>query len=104
MTRFTLSEDAKRDLDEIRRFLAGVSPRLAKRTALALQHGLRGIAANPELGARYSSLTRILGVEVRSRAAPPYRIFYRLGRTYPEIISIVHGARDIPVVLAQRFQ
>ena len=42
----------------------------------------------------HSSLTRILGVEVRSRLAYPYRFYYRLGGTAPEVIAVLHTARD----------
>jgi plasmid stabilization system protein ParE len=104
LKRFVLSEDAERDLDAIRRFLDGVSTGLARKTAIALQRGLRSIADDPQLGARHSLLTRIVGSEVRSRVAPPYRIFYRLSGTYPEVIAIIHTARDLATVLAGRFQ
>jgi plasmid stabilization system protein ParE len=49
-------------------------------------------------------LTRLLGEEVRSRLVHPYRIYYRLGASTPEVIAILHGARDQRSILGERFQ
>jgi plasmid stabilization system protein ParE len=57
----------------------------------------------PYLGLHHSELTRLLGEEVRSRLIAPYRIYYRLGRSGPEIISILHGARNQRSILTSRF-
>jgi plasmid stabilization system protein ParE len=46
----------------------------------------------------------MLGVEVRSRLTHPYRIYYRLGSATPEIIAVLHTARDTQTILAERFQ
>jgi plasmid stabilization system protein ParE len=104
LSRFTLSPSASSDLEEIDSYLRGVPIEPANRTAHLLQKGLRAVGDAPMQGMGQSELSRILGVEVKSRSAPPYRIFYRLGGRYPEVIAILHSARDIPSILRQRFQ
>jgi hypothetical protein len=51
-----------------------------------------------------SELTRIAGVEVRSRFASSYRILYTLGGSAPEIVGVLHTARDIASIMAKRLQ
>jgi len=104
MSRFFFSEAAKRDLQDIRAHLNGIAPGPDRRTTKALRKAFNGIADSPYLGAPHSTLTRLLGTEVRSRLSDPYRIFYRLDRSAPEIFAILHTARDIPAVLIDRFQ
>ena len=62
------------------------------------------IGREPYLGQPHSTLTRIVGTEVRSRLSQPYRIYYRVDGTAPEIIAILHTSRDTNFLLAERFQ
>ena len=103
MSRFLLSPDADRDLDEIQTYLENLPPIPAITGGSAIVKMLENIARDPSHGATHSNLTRVLGVEVRSRLVHPYRIFYVVGRT-PEIIAIFHTSRDIKAILTQRFQ
>lgn len=43
-----------------------------------------------------------LGAGVRSLVERPYVILYRVVDSTAEIVAIVHGARDLPAVLASR--
>jgi plasmid stabilization system protein ParE len=103
VSRFFLSAEAARDLDEILEYLDRLPDAPAERIGQSLQSMLESIAMR-SLGAPHSHLTRLLGEEVRSRLVPPYRIFYRLGKSAPEVIAILHGARDQRSIMDSRFQ
>jgi hypothetical protein len=45
-----------------------------------------------------------LEAEVRTRAFPPYRLFYRDDRGTPEIIAIIHMAQDVSAILRERLE
>ena len=104
MSRYFLSFHAKNDLDEIRIYLRAIPPQPAKRIGVRLQQAFNEIAASPQHGIAQSALTLLAGVEVRSRLCSPYRIFYISGRTVPEILGVIHTARDIATIMAGRFQ
>ena len=104
MSRLFLSGDAQRDLDEIREYHEEIPREHAERVLKSLEDMLQSIGEQPYLGTSQSALTRLLGEEVRSRLAHPYRIFYRVGKNTPEIFAILHGARDQPSILDRRFQ
>ncbi len=104
MTPFHFSAEAEIDLDEILEYLDALPVGPGDRVAQAIQEMIESIAAQPYLGTSHSSLTRLLGQEVRSRLVPPYRIYYRMGAKVPEIIAILHGARDQRSILGARFQ
>jgi hypothetical protein len=71
--------------------------------ASSLQEALDGIANYPYLGAIQSELTRRAGVEIRSRLIQSYRIIYIVGDA-PEIIGVLHTARDISGIMGRRLQ
>jgi len=97
------SAHADFDLDEVLAYIDELPERPANRILDSLEETLQSIAGHPFLGAPHSHLTRLLGEEVRSRLVAPYRIFYRMGRSTPEIISILHGARNQSAILGTRF-
>jgi len=104
MSRFYLTEHAGEDLDDIRSYFADIPDRFGLPVRQALRTMLHEIAANPQRGSSHSEGTRILGQEVRTRAVPPYRIFYRELRGVPEILAILHTAQDISAILRKRLQ
>ncbi len=104
MSRFYLTHHASEDLDEIRRYLAPVSERYAAPIRRHLRSLLHEIAAYPERGAIHSQAARIFGEEIRTRALPPYRIFYRDHNGSPEVIAIIHMARKAERILTERVQ
>lgn len=104
MKRFLLSADADRDLDEIEAYLDLLPAAASIRGGSKLLQALAKIARDHYLGAPHSNLTRLVGGEVRSRLASPYRIFYRLAGSTPEILSIPHTSRDLQTVFEERFQ
>jgi plasmid stabilization system protein ParE len=103
LTRYFLSKDAEQDLEEILVYLDGLPLEPADRIARYLQFILDRIGEQPYLGSTQSYLTRLLGQEVRSRLAYPYRIFYRFTKDVQEVFAILHGARDQISILTRRF-
>jgi plasmid stabilization system protein ParE len=104
VSRFFLTRYASQDLDEIRFYLAPVPERHAAPIRRHLRSLLHEIAAYPERGAIHSQATRIFGEEIRTRALPPYRIFYRDHNDSPEVVAILHMARDAQRILMERVQ
>ncbi len=104
MKRYHLTRDAFADLDEIRNYLDRIPERYAAPIRRGLRSLLREIAAHPHRGAGHSQATRLLSQEVRTRAMPPYRIFYRDNNGTPEVLALLHTARDIDSILAERLQ
>jgi plasmid stabilization system protein ParE len=99
-TRYYLTRDAFADLDEIRRYLDPFPERYTLPIRRGLRSLLQEIAVYPDRGANHSQATRLLG----QRALPPYRIFYRNQQGTPEVIAILHMARDVKSILAERLQ
>ena len=104
MSRFYLTRDAAADLEEIRSYLRPVPERFALPIRRGLRSLLEEIAAYPDRGANHSQATRLLGQEVRTRALPPYRIFYRDHIGTPEVLAILHMARDGDSILSERLK
>ena len=104
MSRFFLSPCAKRDLVDIKAYLDSVPQMPANKIARALQMTFRSIADNPYQGVGQSDLTRLAGVEIRSRLVHSYRILYIVGGTTPEIIGVLHTARNVASIMVKRIQ
>lgn len=104
MSRFFFSPYAKRDLVDIKAYLESVPLPPANKIARALQMTFRSIAENPYQGVGQSALTRLAGVEVRSRLVDSYRILYTVGVRVPEIIGVLHTSRNIASIMAKRLQ
>lgn len=104
MTRFVLSPFASEDLDGLIAYLEALPKRPALRIGKAIRRMLEQIGESPLLGTTQSELTRMMGFEVRSRLVESYRILYRTGGTVPEIIGVLHSARDVRKAMAKRVQ
>jgi plasmid stabilization system protein ParE len=104
MNRFVLSRHAQRDLEEIRAYSQSKPRKSHLKIGRALQKTLRSIAGAPFLGTVQSEFTRLAGTEIRSRLVDPYRIFYTVGAPTPEILAILHSARDIHSIMTVRLQ
>jgi len=102
--RFLLSAAADRDLDEILDYLDALPDQPAATIASAIQKTIRSIAMHPLRGSIQSELTRLAGVEVRSRLVHPYRFLCTVGGLVPQIIAVLHTARDIAAIMARRLQ
>ena len=104
MKRFLLSPYASRDLDEVISYLESFPVEPANRIGSSMRRMLENIGEYPLRGPAQSELTRIMGFEVRSRLVASYRVLYRAGPAVPEIIGILHAARDVPTIMAERVQ
>jgi plasmid stabilization system protein ParE len=104
MGRFYLTRQAGDDLAEIRRYFAPIPNPFGLPIRKALRAMLNEIAKNPQRGSSHSEATRILGQDIRTRAVPPYRIFYRDLNGVPEIPAVLHTAQDVSEILRKRLQ
>jgi len=92
------------DLADIRNYLDPVPERYAQPIRRGLRLLLQEIAAYPERGTVHGESTRLLGQEVRSRLLALYRVFYREHSGAPEVLAILHMARDASTILTERLQ
>ncbi|REJ69639.1 MAG: type II toxin-antitoxin system RelE/ParE family toxin [Planctomycetota bacterium] len=101
MSRVTVTAGARRDLKEIGRYIAEQSQSLdlALRFLDRIDQKCQLYAANPELGTR----RRDLGESTRCFSVGDYVAFYEPGQGEICVLLVVHGARDIPTVVRERF-
>jgi plasmid stabilization system protein ParE len=102
VSRFFLSRQASDDLADIRRYLDPIPEIYTRPIRRGLRSLIQEIGLNPFRGTIHSEATRLLGQEIRTRALPPYRLFYRDLRGTPEIIAILHASRDVSSILSGR--
>jgi plasmid stabilization system protein ParE len=99
--RFLLTPDAENDLGDSRAYLNSIPIDPAERIAQAIFETLGSIAEFPFQGPAHSHYTSLFGREIRSRFVNPYRIFYSFVDPVPEVIAILHGARNQATIIAQ---
>jgi plasmid stabilization system protein ParE len=104
VSRFLLSRHAERDLDDILSYLDSIPDKPALRIASSIRQALKSVASHPYRGVIQSELTRLAGIEVRSRLVNSYRIIYTVGASASEIVGVLHTARDIGDIMAERLQ
>ncbi len=95
MTGFKLSPEATQDIRQIWAYIAADNVPAARRVRLQILSACRRLAANPGIGHRREDLTDkpVLFWPVGS-----YLIVYAM-RKRPEIVRVLHGARDISGLL-----
>jgi toxin ParE1/3/4 len=103
-TRTTVfSRKAQEDVLEITRYIASGSLRAAEGFREALEHAYSTLEAMPYLGASRSfGHPRLF--DVRLWPIPKFEKYLLLYRPHPdsiEIVRVVHGARDLPALLAE---
>jgi toxin ParE1/3/4 len=91
MNQFRVSEDARKDLNEIWLYIADANEAAADRFIRALVSRFPLLASQPEMGREREELPGGL----RSHAFGNYIIFYRRARSGIEIVRVLHGARDL---------
>lgn len=98
-----LTEDAKRDLEEIYTYVAdhdgsGKAEDLLNR----IEEVIEGLSTHPERGS-YAKELSALGIrDYRQRFYKPYRIIYRVVEKRVYIYLIADGRRDFQSLLARR--
>ena len=95
MKRFKLSPEAAQDIREIWAHIAADSIKAAGRVRLQLLNACQTIARNPGIGHSREDLT---DKPVLFWPTGSYLIIYA-ARKPPEIVRVLHGARDIPSLL-----
>lgn len=96
MSRYRVANAAKADLAEIWVFIAKDSVRAADRIQKRILSRFPLLAARPSMGRIRPELLP----DLRSFAVGKYLIFFRLTDDGIEVYRILHGARDLPSILA----
>ena len=94
MSQYRISDLARSDLENIWLFIAEDNIEAANRFILLLVSKFSKLASSPEIGRQRNELA--LGL--RSIPVGNHVIFYRAGENGPEIIRVLHGARDFPPI------
>jgi plasmid stabilization system protein ParE len=98
--RYVLAPQAALDLFEIWHYLQGhTGIAVANRVETAIRERFTFLAANPGAGHYRKDLT---DAEVKFLSVYSYLIAYRPERTPLQIVSILHGRRDLEQVLKSR--
>ncbi|MCA9249086.1 MAG: type II toxin-antitoxin system RelE/ParE family toxin [Planctomycetales bacterium] len=88
------SDASKEDLKEIARFIAKDKPLAARQWIDKLRAKCRFVARNPEIG----DVRHEFGPNIRSTYLGSYVIFFRRNSDAVEIVRIVRGERDRPLL------
>lgn len=92
MNRIIWLPEAKRDLQQIRKYIARDSRTNATRFVQRIRDSVNGIRRFPEAG----SLVPESENELREIFVSSYRIIYRVSDHGVEILNVFHGARILP--------
>ncbi len=93
------TRQARQDLAEIARCLAGQNPGRARSYIEELRSACLEITDTP-YGFELLEQSELSGI--RRRVFAPYLIFYRVEGLQVRLIRILHGARDYPPILDRR--
>jgi toxin ParE1/3/4 len=96
MSRFRLSPEAARDIEDLLAYIARDSVPAARRVRQALLATCRRLAAHPGLGHRREDLT---DKPVRFFPVYSFLIIYDPATTPLEIVRVLRGAQDIAAIL-----
>ena len=98
-----LSPAARRDVEEIWRFIAEQdSVENASRVLEALQDAMKGLGNLPQRGNIPKELRAFGHTEYREIHYKPYRIIYRIGVATVNIHGVFDGRRNIQILLQRR--
>lgn len=92
MTRYVLAPLAKRDLQEIRDYIAKDSTTAARRVVRELRAAMESLVEMPGKG----HLREDLGDDLRAWVVYSYLIIYRPETRPLEVVRVVSGYRDVP--------
>jgi toxin ParE1/3/4 len=95
--RLRLSPCVPGDLEEIAEFIAQDSPRHAARMLRLLRARLKEIARNPKI----YRLRPEIGADARLATVGNYVILFRIRQNTVRIERVVHGSRELLMVLDQ---
>lgn len=92
MTRYLLASLARRDLQEIRDYIAKDSTTAARRVVRELRAAIESLVDMPGKGQPREDL----GADLRVRVVYSYLIVYRPETRPLQVVRIVSGYRDVP--------
>jgi plasmid stabilization system protein ParE len=95
--RLRLSPSVPGDLEEIAEYIAQDSPRHAARMLRLLRARLKEIARNPKI----YRLRPEIGADARLATVGNYVILFRIRQNTVRIERVVHGSRELLMVLDQ---
>ena len=95
--RLRYRRSAIEDLGEIRDYIARANPIAAKRFVERLRARCRVLSKQPHIGRERSDIRRGL----RSLPIQNYIVFYRVVDDTVEIVSVVHGSRDVDALMGE---
>ena len=98
MTAAVLSPRARRDLLDGARWIARDNPAAARAFRDAVSNAARRLGEHPEMGSLRTKLTDP-PVRFLPLTGFPYVIVYDADHRPPLILRVLHGARDLPIVL-----
>jgi addiction module RelE/StbE family toxin len=90
--RIEWTEPAMHDMAALRDYIASDSPRHAQRFIRRIFEHVERLAAYPELGRRVPEAGRN---DIRELVYQGYRIIYRVSQTKVDILTVLHGSRDL---------
>ena len=99
MNSFVLAPQAAADLDDIWDCIAADSVDAADRLLLALDHAMQQLAAMPKMGHARQDLTAL---PLLFWPVGAYLILYKSDSPPLEIVAVVQGSRDIPLLIERR--
>ena len=91
MSRYIISPEASRDLDEISDYFAGRNIQAGERFVEAFEKKCRNLVNFPNIGRSYAKIKPSL----RGIPLDGYIIFYRTNENGVEIVRVVSGYRDL---------
>ena len=98
-----LSRAARRDVEEIWRFIAEQdSVENASRVLEALQNAMKGLRDLPQRGNIPKELRAFGNTEYREIHYKPYRIIYRVGVATVTVHGVFDGRRNLQILLQRR--
>ena len=101
MARATYSPLARDDIDGIAAYIATDNPEAARRLVLAVEETVNRLIGFPGLGAVYPHPAH---PKLRAKLVNGFRnyiVFYLPNENGIHVVRVLHGARDIPRVLAE---
>lgn len=96
MPRLRYAAKARADISVITEYIAKDNPPAAGRVLASIRGACRSLADRPGLGRKRPELS----ADLYSFPMGSYVIFYRVS-TEVEILSVLHGARDIPKLIGE---
>jgi toxin ParE1/3/4 len=98
MSRYTLSDSARRDIDEVWEYIAQDNVDAANRVIEKVYERLLLLANAPHLGAIFPAISET----IRHTTVGKYVIFYEPREAEVSVLRVLHGARDFTTLFQDK--